>query len=288
MTGRSARELPAPRSEGRARAPRRRGLAWRPREIQLGLVALLLGLAAVGWLVADVRMRGMDMGPATDLGSPGFYVSAWVAMMAGMMFPSAAPMVVVFARVQRARRETESRRAAATAVFVAGYLLAWTAFGLAAYGLLELLRSLSIDAFSWDAGGPYLAGGVILAGAVYQLTPLKDVCLSKCRNPLAFVTGHWRRGVGGALRMGFEHGAYCVGCCWALMASLFALGVMSLGWMVFVAALIAAEKLLPWKRAAGGGIALLLLVLGLAVALAPERVPGLTLPDHMQMTARAE
>jgi predicted metal-binding membrane protein len=255
----------------------------RPREIQLGLVATLLVLAGVGWLVTNDRMQGMDMGPGTDLGALGFYVGAWVVMMAAMMFPSAAPMASIFSRVQKRRRELGTgRRGVATAVFVAGYLLAWTAFGVAAYLLLRLAQSLSIDAFSWGEGGPYLAGGVILAAAVYQLTPLKDACLSKCRGPLDFVLGHWRPGVRGAVRMGAEHGAYCVGCCWALMAALFALGVMSVGWMVFVASLIAIEKMLPWKQVANRGIALLLVVLGLAVALVPERVPGLTLPDHAQ------
>ena len=145
--------------------------------------------------------------------------------------------------------------------------------------MLELGRSLSIDALAWDSGGPYVAGGVIVAAAVYQLTPAKDVCLRKCRSPLSFVMGYWKPGYGGALRMGVEHGGWCVGCCWALMAALFALGVMSLGWMAFVAALIALEKLLPWKAVANRGIAILLVALGLAVAFAPGSVPGLTLPD---------
>ena len=163
-------------------------------------------------------------------------------------------------------------------MFLAGYLLAWTAFGLAAYAAFDLGRALDVPAFSWDEGGPYLAGGVILAAGLYQLTSLKDACLSRCRSPLDFLTESWRDGVGGALRLGLEHGAWCVGCCWALMAALFALGVMSVGWMVFVAALIAIEKLLPWKAVANRGIALLLVILGLSLALVPERVPGLVIP----------
>jgi predicted metal-binding membrane protein len=127
-----------------------------------------------------------------------------------------------------------------------------------------------------------VAGAVILAAAIYQLTPLKDACLSKCRSPFAFLLTAWKPGRIGALRMGIEHGGWCVGCCWALMAALFALGVMSVGWMVFIAALIALEKLLPWKAVANRGIAILLVVLGLAVALAPASVPGLTLPDSME------
>jgi predicted metal-binding membrane protein len=251
---------------------------------QLGLIGLLLGLAFVGWFVTDDRMAGMDAGPGTDLGSLGFYVTSWVVMMAAMMFPSMAPMVLTYSRIQRRRRELGRSWAGrgSTPVFVSGYLLAWTAFGLAAYALFELFRSLSIDAFSWKNGGPYLAGGVILAAAVYQLTPAKDVCLRHCRSPLDFIMGHFHEGYGGALRVGFGHGIWCIGCCWALMAALFAVGVMSIGWMVFVAALIATEKLLPRKDVANRGIAILLLILGLAVAFVPDRVPGLTLPDSAQ------
>jgi predicted metal-binding membrane protein len=241
-----------------------------------------LGLAAIGWLVTGERMAGMDAGPGTDPGSVGFYVGAWVVMMAAMMFPSIAPMVLMYRRIHKRRRELGKARPGATTLFVAGYLIAWTAFGLAAYGLLQAIRSLSIDAFSWSEGGRYLAGGVIVVAAAYQLTPAKDVCLRKCRGPLDFVLGYWRSGYSGALRMGVEHGAWCVGCCWALMAALFALGVMSVGWMVFVAALIAIEKMLPWKAIANRGIAATLLTLGVAVALVPGQVPGLTLPDSSE------
>jgi predicted metal-binding membrane protein len=251
---------------------------------QVGLIGLLLVLAAVGWLVTDDRMAGMDAGPGTDLGSLGFYVGAWVVMMAAMMFPSAAPMVVAYSRIQKQGRELGRSRAGpiAIALFVAGYLLSWTVFGLLAYGLFDFVRSLNIDALSWNRGGRYAAGGVILAAAIYQLTPAKDICLTKCRGPLAFVPGSWRDGYVGALRMGAEHGGLCVGCCWALMAALFAVGVMSVGWMVFVAALIAIEKLLPFKAVANRGIAALLVVLGLGVAFSPGQVPGLTLPDSAQ------
>jgi predicted metal-binding membrane protein len=227
-------------------------------------------------------MAGMDAGPGTDPGSVGFYVGAWVVMMAAMMFPSIAPMVLMYRRIHKRRLELGKTRPGATALFVAGYLIAWTAFGLAAYGLLQAIRSLSIDAFSWSEGGRYLAGGVIVVAAAYQLTPAKDVCLRKCRGPLDFVLGYWRSGYSGALRMGVEHGAWCVGCCWALRAALFALGVMSVGWMVFVAALIAIEKMLPWKAIANRGIAATLLTLGVAVALVPGQVPGLTLPDSSE------
>jgi predicted metal-binding membrane protein len=260
-----------------------------PGLIQSALIALLLVLAVVGWAVTDERMGDMDAGPGTDLGTFGFYVTAWVVMMAAMMFPSIWPMVLMFRRIQAGKRERGKEVQAGTVtMFVAGYLLSWTLWGVGAYAVIELFDQLSIDALSWDRGGPYLAGGVILAAAVYQLTPLKDICLTKCRNPLMFLMTSWRPGLYGATRMGLEHGGWCVGCCWMLMAALFALGVMSLGWMAFIAALIATEKLLPWRALANKGIAVLLVALGIAVAFAPEDVPGLTLPDSPEATRAME
>ena len=247
--------------------------------VQLGLIGALLVLAAVAWAVTDERMSGMDAGPATDPGSLGFWLSAWAVMMAAMMFPSIAPMVLMFAAIQRGkRRRGEAAPAEATTLFVGGYLVTWTAVGLIAYAVIQAGQTLNFDALDWDQGVPYVAGGVIALAAVYQLTPLKDVCLRHCRSPFAFLMDHGRPGRIGAFRTGISHGAYCVGCCWALMASLIALGVMSVGWMVFIAALIATEKLLPWKAVANRGIAVLLLVLGLGVAFVPSDVPGLTIP----------
>lgn len=265
----------------RTAPPERRG--------QLVLIGLLLALAAVAWAITDRLMRGMDAGPGTDPGVLGFYVTAWVVMMAAMMIPSTLPMVLVY-RLISARRPELGRPTpvAGTALFVAGYLISWSAFGLVAYAFFQLFAALSIDLLAWDRGGPYVAGAVIVAAAVYQLTPAKDACLTKCRGPLDFVLDHWHDGLLGALRMGTIHGAWCVGCCFALMAALFALGVMSVGWMVFVAAMIALEKLLPWKTFATRGISAVLVTLGLAVALFPHQVPGLTLPTapaahHQQM-----
>jgi predicted metal-binding membrane protein len=250
-----------------------------PGLIQLGLIALLVLLAAVAWVITSGQMEGMDAGPGTDPGTLGFFIGVWVVMMAAMMFPSIAPMVLMHVRIQEGRRERgEAGVAGATALFVAGYLLAWAAAGLIGYGIFQLGKAATGDLFSWDNAGPYLAGGIVCGAAIYQLTPLKDVCLRHCRSPFAFLMQHWHAGRLGSLRMGVVHGGWCVGCCWALMAALFALGVMSLGWMAFIAALIAVEKLLPWKALANRGIAVLLLVLGLALAFTPASVPGLTLP----------
>jgi predicted metal-binding membrane protein len=267
----------------------KRGAPPLPGAIQVALIFALLLLAAIAWAVTGDRMDGMDAGPGTDPGSLGFWVTAWVVMMAAMMFPSIAPMVIMHARVEEGKRrrgmETES---GTRALFVLGYLLTWTAAGLIGYGIIQAGHALSLDFLAWDEAGPYVAGGVIVAAAIYQLTPLKDVCLKHCRSPLMFIMTSWRPGRSGALLMGLEHGGWCVGCCWGLMAALFALGVMSIGWMVFVAALIAIEKLLPWRAVANRGIALLLLILGLAVAFAPEDVPGLTFPDSPEAQAAME
>ena len=261
----------------------RRGPPPLPALIQVGLIGALLLLAALAWALTNTQMAGMDAGPGTVPGGVAFFLGTWVVMMAAMMFPSIVPMVLMFARIQEGKRERGTAvPASATGLFVAGYLVVWAAAGVAAYALFRIGRATVGDVFAWDSAGPYLAGAVIVAAAVYQLTPLKDVCLRYCRSPFTFFMSHSHPGRAGALRMGIEHGGFCVGCCWMLMAALFALGVMSIGWMAFVAALIAIEKLLPWKDVANRGIAVLLLVLGLAVAFAPERVPGLTQPGSAQ------
>jgi len=244
---------------------------------QIALVSVLLGLTALGWVVADARMRGMDAGPGSDLGTLGFYTTAWVVMMAAMMFPSIVPMVLGYARVARGMRARG--RVGSPAAFISGYLVSWLLFGLLAYGLFDAVKAMSIDALRWSRDGKYVAGGVIVLAAVYQLAPAKDVCLRWCRDPFTFLAERWRDGRAGALKMGMLHGAWCVGCCWALMATLFALGVMSLGWMLCIAAIIALEKLLPWRRIATHAVAVTLLSLGLGVALVPAQVPGLTLPN---------
>ncbi len=241
-------------------------------------MVVLLVLAAISWLFTAARMDGMDMGSWTDPGSLGFFTTTWVVMLAAMMFPSVAPMVIAYARIHRHRRETgREARPGSTAVFVAGYLATWTAFGLLSYGLYVAAAGLFPTALSPGEGGRYVAAGVILAAALYQLTSAKDVCLSKCRTPMDFILHRLRSGYGGALRMGVEHGAWCVGCCWALMAALFALGVMSVGWMAVVGAFIAVEKMLPWKRLANRSVAVALAVIAVVVALSPAVMPAMAL-----------
>jgi len=239
---------------------------------QVALVFALFALAAASWVVTDGRMDGMTAGPTTDFGDLGFYTTVWVVMMAAMMFPSVWPVVTMYDQIRAARR-TAPRWG--TALVVAGYLLTWTVWGLAAFGLIRGAQALFGDFLPWDGAGRWVAAGVVLAAAGYQVTPVKNACLTRCRGPLMFVIENWRSGSWGALRMGIVHGAWCVGCCWALMAALFAVGVMSLGWMAAIAALIAIEKLLPWRWVANFAVAAVLALIGIGLLVHPSAVPGI-------------
>ncbi|MEA2210465.1 MAG: hypothetical protein QOF83_413 [Solirubrobacteraceae bacterium] len=239
---------------------------------RIGLVALLLGLAAVAWWSTVDRMAGMDGGPGTDLGALGWFLGVWMVMMAAMMFPSLAPTTALYARMTRQRGWSRPL------LFTTGYLLVWGTAGLGAYALFHLGRSVLGGELAWKAGGRWFAGGVLAVAALYELTSVKNVCLGKCRSPLGFLLGTWRDGNLGALAMGSRHAAWCLGCCWALMAGLFALGVMSVTWMALIAALIALEKTLPWDRAATWGTAAVLIALAIAIVTIPHDVPGLVVP----------
>jgi predicted metal-binding membrane protein len=245
---------------------------------RLGLVAALFALAAVGWWWTVRQMSGMDEGSWTGLGTLGWFLGIWVVMMAAMMFPSVAPTVALYSRMIRQRSPISPL------LFAGGYLITWAGAGLVAFALAAGVGRIGGDVLAWDRAGRWVAGATLLIAAGYELSPLKDVCLGKCRSPLGFLIGAWRDGRGGAVRMGMRHGVWCVGCCWALMASLFALGVMSVAWMAFVAGLIALEKTLPWRRVATYGTAALLLALGVLLFVAPDAVPGLTVPGGGAMT----
>ena len=258
-----AREpLPTPAPAG----PFRRGRS-------AAAVAVLLAAALVAWIVTLQRMRGMDAGPGTDPGGFGWYLGIWVTMMAAMMLPSEARAVAIFARL---------RGDAQTAVFVLGYLLAWTVCGIAAYVAYRGARAAEPSFLAWDEEGPWVAGGALAAAGLYQLTPLKSACLRHCRSPLHFLL-RGSPGALGALRTGGEHGAVCIGCCGGLMLALFALGIMSLTWMGALAIAIAVEKVLPGGATFARALAVALVALGIWVALAPASVPGLTQPGGMQM-----
>jgi predicted metal-binding membrane protein len=168
---------------------------------RLGLVAALFVLSGVAWWSTADRMRGMDDGPGTELGTLGWFLGVWLVMMAAMMFPSVAPTVALYSRM------TRERSAAAPFVFTSGYLLTWSGAGVLAFVVSDIGGRVLGGALEWDRAGRWLAGGILLAGAVYEVTPVKDVCLSKCRSPLGFLLGSWRSGLSGALGMGARHGA---------------------------------------------------------------------------------
>jgi predicted metal-binding membrane protein len=222
-------------------------------------VAIWLALTAVtalSWLYVYRQMGAMEgMADVADIALPAANVSwtaadfalnlaIWWAMMPGMMLPSAAPMILTFATINRHKRQ-RGQPFVPTLVFTSGYLIAWGVFcifaTLADWGFE---RAALISPLTGRLT-PILGAAVVTAAGIYQLTPLKSVCLTHCRSPLDFVFNHWRAGPAGALRMGVEHGLYCLGCCWFLMALLFAAGIMSLLWMAAITVFVFAEKLFP-------------------------------------------
>jgi predicted metal-binding membrane protein len=245
---------------------------------RIWLIVLLFVLAAIGWWWTVGQMRGMDDGPWTNLGAAGWFIGVWVVMMAAMMFPSVSPTVALYSRMTRSESLTRPL------LFAMGYLLTWTAAGALVLTAAFAGGRTVGDVLAWDRAGRWVAGATLIIAAVYELTPLKDACLGKCRSPLGLLLGSWRDGTSGAVRMGMRNGAWCVGCCWALMASFFALGIMSAVWMAIVAGMIALEKTLPWRRVAVYGTAGVLLTLGVLLLAMPHTVPGLTIPGGGMMS----
>ncbi len=243
---------------------------------RLGGTELLLVLGAVPlWAVSVWWMHAMDMQGRFDAGALAPFLVMWVVMMGAMMLPSVAPAVGVHRRVMRRRALGGANTTGWSAAFVTGYLAAWTAVGVVAFAALRLLSAGLGDLSDADLARRVIAP-TALAAAIYQATPLKRTCLRRCRSPFDFLLSRWREGRAGALRMGIEHGAYCVGCCVMLMAVLVAFGAASVTWMALVAAAIAGEKLLP-PRLVGGGVllAVALAVLGLVALVEPSLLPGL-------------
>lgn len=248
------------------------------RLIPTAVVVAVLAAAAGGWLILTGRMAGMDAGPGGDPGAPGWFAVTWTLMTAAMMLPAAAPALAGLVRGWR-------RQAPAAAVlFVTGYVAVWIAAGLAGYAAVQAIRGLHAGVLGWSEAGRYLAAAAVTAAGLYQLTAVKRRWLARCVAPELGRLGE-PRGVGvAALRTGLEHGGCCVACCWTLMAALYALGIMSITWMVVVTALIGGERAAP-RTAVVRAVAGLLVVLGLALAIAPASVPGLTIPTHANAMA---
>jgi predicted metal-binding membrane protein len=218
--------------------------------ILIAWVWVVLGAGMGMSAVAMTQMAGMpdmDMMMERAVWTPGYAVlifAMWWVMMVAMMLPSAAPMVLLFARVNRAQ-QARDRPYVATGVFAAGYLAAWGGFSALATGLQWGLEQLDLLGPMMTATNYWLGGAILLAAGLWQLTPLKGVCLRHCRSPLSFLTQQWRPGRLGAFRMGLEHGAYCLGCCWFLMGLLFFGGIMNLFWIAGLALFILLEKTIP-------------------------------------------
>jgi predicted metal-binding membrane protein len=267
----------------RSASPQGLGPLARPRAVILGA---LLVLAAVGWgLVIWQAGNDSSMSMSTSMHGDGemgldltmgmaapLFLATWVAMMVAMMFPAAAPMILLFDRVERGKREA-GRSYVPTLYFVGAYLAIWTVFGVLAFALAGGVERLATDA-DWITGQWARIGGVLLiAAGLYQLTPLKDVCLSKCQSPMSFLMTSWRDGKVGAVQMGLLHGGYCVGCCWLLFVILLPLGVMNVAAMIVIALLVFGEQTLPLGHRLARVAALVLVVFGVVVVLIPDALP---------------
>lgn len=238
------------------------------------VLASLLALAGLCWLVV-IRQAGMAPGIGLTMGMTlPLFLLAWAAMMIAMMFPTAAPMILMFATVSAGKRQ-RAQPSVPTWVFVSAYLVVWVGFGVLAYAAAAAAGALAMQS-TWVMGNAArLGGAVLILGGLYQLSPLKNLCLAKCRSPLSFLLTSWRDGTGGAFVMGLRHAAYCLGCCWLLFAILFPLGVMNIAAMVGLTVLIFAEKSLPYGPVMARVAGVALIAYGGIVALTAQGLPGM-------------
>ena len=237
----------------------------RDRSLVLTALAIVTALAWADlvWLANDMWMGGMDMTgfrmvpagqgwmmPANAPWQPiefGAVFAMWIVMMIGMMTPSVAPMILIYARIGR-QTVGEGRPYAASAWFALGYLLSWTAFSLAATSAQWALERATLLTPMMQSTSNVLGAAFLIIAGLFQWTPLKDMCLSYCQTPLGFILRYgFRRHASGALGLGFRHGLYCVGCCWAVMGLLFVAGVMYLFWIAALSALVLVEKVVPGR-----------------------------------------
>jgi predicted metal-binding membrane protein len=235
----------------------------------------VLCVAAAGWIVLVRRMDGMNMTPPSPGGDPGalsWFAVTWVVMTAAMMLPGSAPAVV---RAVRSARSRGGRTAPTAVAFVAAYGAVWLLAGLAGYACVQGVRALHVSALGWTSAGRWVAAAALVAAGLYQFSGVKRRWLERCIAPGRHLA---RPGLLDALRAGAGHGVCCVACCWTLMVAFYALGIMSITWMVVLTVLIASERLASPTPVAVGAVAVVLLVLGAGVAAAPASVPGLTVP----------
>lgn len=227
--------------------------------------AYLLSGAGMMQAMGDMLMP-MSTGPWT-LDRAVLVLVMWAVMMAAMMLPSAAPIILLYATISR-RRSERGETASTSGVFAFGYIAVWAAFSLAATALQYGLEKVALMSPMMQTTSIALAGTMLIVAGLYQWTPLKQACLRHCRSPLEFITAYWRPGARGAFVMGMRHGAYCLGCCWMLMLLLFVGGVMNFAWIAGLALFVLVEKLVPAGHWIGRGAGVLLVAWGTATLLA--------------------
>ncbi len=245
--------IPVFRKETMQTSQRIEALVKRDRWIVIASVVVVVAIAWAYTIYVAQSNSGMDMSMSMDSGNVRDWTGVdfslmfvmWAAMMVAMMVPSAAPMILLFATVNR-RRQEQSRPFVATGVFLSGYLVVWTVFALiATFGNWGLHQASLLTSMMGGSSSGYLGGALLITAGVFQWSQLKYLCLTHCRSPLSFLMSDWKEGTGGAFTMGLSHGRYCLGCCWILMALLFVLGVMNLVWIAALAAFVLAEKVVP-------------------------------------------
>jgi predicted metal-binding membrane protein len=243
--------------------------------VLLSLLAWVVTVREMGSMGLGMMTHSMTMGQPFSLSNAGLYIVFWGVMMVAMMFPSVAPMVVLFSTLARRKHEQNeqagsSRPSSSVWVFVAGYSLLWTLTGGIAYAGDLAMQSLPHTFPSLRTYGTLIGGATLIIAGLYQLTPLKYLCLTQCRSPFGFLVQHWQEGARGAFRMGFQHGAYCLGCCWSLMAVMFVMGTMNLVWMGILSLVIFVEKIVPHGIRLGKTVGVGLIGLGLLMAVSPN------------------
>ncbi|TIU43244.1 MAG: DUF2182 domain-containing protein, partial [Mesorhizobium sp.] len=240
--------------------------------------------AAAWWALLAWQQTGMDADMRMDFPTMGItaalFLAVWLIMMIAMMFPAAAPMILTFHQVQSGKRG-RGQAFVSTWVFVAGYMLVWTATGVLAFAGAAGAEMLAAHVGLSAATDARIGGALLMVAGAYQLSQLKDLCLAKCRSPIGFILTSWRDGRLGAVRMGLRHGLFCLGCCWLLFLALFPLGIMNLAAMAVVTLLVFAEKTFPYgeRIAKVSGVALLLY--GAAVLILPQALPTFQPMDTM-------
>lgn len=243
--------------------------------VLLSLLAWVVTVREMGSMGLGMMTHSMTMGQPFSLSNAGLYIVFWGVMMVAMMFPSVAPMVVLFSTIARRKQEQHeqtglSRPSPSVWIFVAGYSLLWTLTGGIAYAGDLAMQSLPHTFPSLRTYGTVIGGVTLIIAGLYQLTPLKYLCLTQCRSPFGFLVQHWQEGARGAFRMGFQHGAYCLGCCWSLMAVMFVMGTMNLVWMGILSLVIFVEKIVPHGMSMGKAVGVGLIGLGLLMAVSPN------------------